>query len=205
MTRFLCVSILWFLVGCATLPPGQVTTADVQCIRKFKPTFKSDWYNASIDVIGKHLSGLVLFKVMPDSSHRVVFTNEAGIKFFDFGFQPDGKKITHQVIEQLDREMVVRTLQKDFELTLMNQVGMLVPRIYSQGEELFFSFPGKKETDAIISNRDCSKLLRIENGWKGKTKSVVQLFGEMEHAPDSILIEHYNFNMKIKLKRLIKE
>src|SRR5690349_10497852 len=87
------------LAGCASsyqdLKPVQ---ADPACLAKFKPVFKSTWYNASIDVVGKHLSGLLLFKTMADSTMRVVFTNEVGITFFDFEFAPNGHFKVKQVI-----------------------------------------------------------------------------------------------------------
>src|SRR5258706_1999072 len=75
------------LLSCASsyhdLQPVQ---GNASCLKKFRPVFHADWYNASVDVIGKHLSGLLLFKMMPDSSTRVVFTNEVGVTFFDFEF-----------------------------------------------------------------------------------------------------------------------
>src|SRR5688572_1834391 len=146
MIRFLCLSLL-VILGCdparPTLQPAQV---DVGCVKKLKPVFKSDLYNASIDVVGKHLSGLVLVKSMPDSSMRVVFTNEAGIKFFDFGFQPDGSFKAHQVIKQLNKKAVVKTLRQDFELVLMTRANRETPSAYANGSELKFGFAGKKDT-----------------------------------------------------------
>ena len=38
------------------------------------------------NVVGNHLSGLLLIKKMPDSSTRMVFSNEMGLGFFDFEF-----------------------------------------------------------------------------------------------------------------------
>jgi hypothetical protein len=68
----------------------QRSQEDVSCIQKFKPDFTNALYYTEVNVIGNHLSGLLLIKLMPDSSTRMVFSNEAGFKFFDFEFAKDG-------------------------------------------------------------------------------------------------------------------
>ena len=150
---------------------------------------------------GKHLSGLVLFKTMPDSSLRIVFTNEAGVKFFDFGFLPDGSFKAYSVIKQLNKKPVVKTLQQDFELILMRKVGRETPSIYHDGNHLKFGFEGKKNTDYVVTDMDCGRLIQLEkaNGNDSKTKAT--LFGQTS-TPDSILVKHLTFNMEIKLKKL---
>lgn len=206
MTRFLCLSILITILGCApvrtTLPTVQI---DITCIHKFKPVFQSDWYNTSVDVVGKHLSGLILFKHMPDGSVRVVFTNEAGVKFFDFGFRDDGTFTIYHIIKQLNKKPVVTALQKDFELLLLSEMGYKKPVSYQERNELKFAFAGKKETNYVVTNQDCSRLIRLEKGYGLEKKTAAFLYGQGQHAPDSMLVQHFNFNMTIKLRRLKKE
>src|SRR3954464_7870066 len=100
--------LLFILTGCASayhdLQPVQ---SDSLCIQKFKPSFRANWYSTTVDVVGKHISGLLLFKVMPDSSTRIVFTNEVGVSFFDFEFRNAGQFKVHQVIQQLDKKPVI--------------------------------------------------------------------------------------------------
>ncbi len=204
MRRFLYVSISVTVMSCAvSLPVRQPAKVDVECIKKFKPNFKSDLYNASVDVVGNHISGLVLFKTMTDSSKRVVFTNEAGVKFFDFGFETNGSVTTHQVIKKLNKKIVVRTLQNDFGLVLMTKVGKETPLAFHEGENLKFIFGNGKNADCIATNVDCSQLIRIEKG-ADKPQTIAHLFSDGIHVPDSILIKHLNFNMKIKLKHLVR-
>src|SRR5215207_2278735 len=88
--------------------------ANEDCIAKLTPfRLNTSWYHASVDVVGSHISGLLLIKHMPDSSMRVVFTNEAGVTFFDFGFN-DGNFKVHNIIGQLNKKPVIQTLRKDF-------------------------------------------------------------------------------------------
>jgi len=201
--RFLYGSILVLLLGCATANQSrQEVQAEVDCIKRFKPSFKSDLYNASVDVVGKHLSGLVLFKIMPDSSIRVVFTNEAGVKFFDFGFQRDGNFTAYHVMKKLNRKPVVKTLRSDFELVIMKYIEEQIPHVYLQGDNLEFAFAKDNEVKNVIADRNCHTLIRLEKGTKEKINTLAHLYNKGKQTPDSILIEHLNFNMKIKLKRL---
>ena len=62
----------------------QSAEADVNVLQKFKPNFTVALYNTTVDVVGNHLSGLLLIKKMPDSSTRMVFSNEMGFGFFEF-------------------------------------------------------------------------------------------------------------------------
>ena len=83
-----------------------------QCLQKFKPVIERALYNTSVDVTGKHISGLLLIKTMPDSSIRIVFSNEMGFSFFDFGFfTGNGFKVYH-IIPQMNKKAVIKTLRK---------------------------------------------------------------------------------------------
>jgi len=71
--------------------------------------------------IGKHkLSGLLLMKKVPDSSIRIIFTNEIGMKFFDFEFR-DGKFIIHYIFPSMNKKMLISLFRKDFTLILMHE------------------------------------------------------------------------------------
>lgn len=203
MMRFLYGSIFVLLLGCASaIQPRQEVRAAIDCIKQFKPSFKSDLYTASVDVVGRHLSGLVLFKIMPDSSIRIVFTNESGVKFFDFGIQKDGKFIAYHVIKKFNRKPVIKTLRNDFELVTMRYVEEQIPHVYLQRDNLEFAFAKDNEVKNVITDRNCNALIRLEKGSKEKINTLANLYNNGKQTPDSILIEHLNFNMKIKLKRL---
>lgn len=82
--RYLLLSnCLFILMGCSSAYKYlRATTGDVNSLQKFKPSFSVALYNTQVDVMGNHLSGLLLIKKMPDSSVRMVFSNEIGFKFF---------------------------------------------------------------------------------------------------------------------------
>lgn len=184
----------------------QTTGPDVECAAKLAPTFlKTSWYNASIDVVGKHISGLLLIKNMPDSTKRVVFTNEAGVTFLDFGFSDSGDFKVYTVIRQLDKKPVIQTLRKDFELImgLPFKKGGYTRSV--AGEEVYFAAVQKKETAYFITSKDCASLQRLEWGASRKKKVSVVLPGSAYPSPDRIELIHHTFNMQIKLTRIQKE
>ena len=84
-------SSLFILFSCSSAYKGlQKTTGDINTVQKFKPAITVALYKTEVNVIGNYLSGLLLIKKMPDSSTRMLFSNEMGFKFFDFEFSKDG-------------------------------------------------------------------------------------------------------------------
>ena len=201
MIRFLLLSAILILLGCTTSRPAlRSSTGDVKCIQKFIPELKSEWYNTSVDVLDNHLSGLLLFKKLDDQSQRIVFTNEAGIKFFDFGFMADGTFKVYQALQRINKKAVINTFRKDFELLLLNKAKLSIPKAYEAGAEKIFAFETGKEADYVVVTEDCSQLLRLEK-WGKKKMAEITFFGAAA-VPDSITIRHFNFRMSIKMKKI---
>ena len=99
-------SSLIFLLSCAPAQKAmQAATADVSVIQKFKPAFTVALYSTTVNVVGNHLSGLLLIKKMPDSSTRMVFSNEMGLTFFDFEFTPEGNFKVYSIIKKMIKNL----------------------------------------------------------------------------------------------------
>jgi hypothetical protein len=204
--RSLLFSLCVLLAGCKSeyklLRP---VAADQSCVKKLSPKgINSSWFTASIDVVGKHLSGLLFVKKMDDKSYRVVFTNEIGVEFFDFGFDASGAFKVYDVIPQLDKKAVINTLRKDFEL-MLGLPFRGTPEAFEQGDEIYYRYNQKKEAAYFITDRDCASLQRMELGSSRKKKVTVMLSGNELEAPDSVSIHHHIFGMDIRLKKLVKE
>ena len=203
--RFFLYSILLFF-GCASdykaLRPAP---ADVSCaLSKFNPAVKNAWYTASVDVVGKHLSGLLLIKQMEDSSHRVVFTNEAGLTFFDFQYgRGEGFKVI-QIIPQLKKNVVINLLKRDFELVLGKPFQNADFEAWSTPDERFFGHRQKNETVYFITDKECASLQRFEVGSRRKRKVSVRFGGVRGTDANSIRIDHHTFEMVINLKKIIR-
>jgi hypothetical protein len=204
---FLRFSILaGMLLGCSAdySRLSRAASGD-SCASRLVPFhMETAWYNASVEVVGKHISGLLLIKNMPDSTQRVVFTNEAGVTFFDFAFAGEAFTV-HSIVSQLDKKAVIKTLRKDFALMLgiPFRSGGYTP--FRSADEIYFGVAEKKETAYFITTKDCAYLRRLEWGTPRKRIVSVHLSGSGYPSPDRIEVEHHTFNMQIKLTRIRTE
>jgi hypothetical protein len=198
---------LVLLMGCASdYRHLQAVGPDSTCTDKIAPLYiTTSWYNASVDVVGKHLSGLLLIKNMPDSSKRVVFTNEAGVTFFDFGFAGQGDFKVYNVVSQLNRKAVIETLRKDFELILCLPFRNRLYDRFVAGDEIYFGVRQKSETAYFITSKDCASLQRLEWGTARKRMVSITTPGSGYPSPETIALVHLNFDMQIKLTRIQRE
>jgi hypothetical protein len=197
------ISMLFAVTGCTTLYSGlQKTAADPGCLQKFKPVFTSALYNAHIDVTDKHLSGLLVIKKMPDSSTRLVFSNEMGFTFFDFEFSKAGAFKIYRIVEQMNKKPVIRTLKKDFEIVLMQQQqGSAVYAL--QGEGLVYTaYPQAQGVYYYITDSLCRQLIKMQRASKKKVVMEAIASGYKNGTPDTIGISHKNFNFEIGLRKL---
>lgn len=203
MRCLLFVSML-FLSSCAPAVYKKLQQSDgaPSCIQKFKPTIQRALFQTSVDVVGNHLSGVLVIKQMPDSSTRIVFTNEVGYTFFDFEFSKDGAFTVHSIISKMDKEAVKKTLRKDFELVLMNRLNPASGRAFTKSGENYYAFSDGEDVFYYITNADCSQLLRMERG-NTKKKVLEATRGALKDGiPEFVNIQHKNFNFTINLKRI---
>ena len=180
----------------------QSAPGNVSGLQKFKPAITVALYNAQVDVVGNHLSGLLIIKKMPDSSTRMVFSNEIGFKFFDFEFAADGNFKVYSVIKQMNKRSVLKTLRKDFELILMERLDSSKVSVHTNNGLIYYVFPQSKGYNYYITDSTGDKLIRMERA--SKTKTVVEAFMEnyINGIPDTISISHKTFNFTIGLKRI---
>lgn len=205
MRYLLLSSLVLLFASCTSVYSGlQKSHSNADCILRFKPKFERVLYSTTVDVIGKHLSGVLLIKQMPDSSTRMVFTNEVGFKFFDFEFASNGDFKVYYILKQMDKKAVKKTLRRDFELVLMQHLDLSSSSsFYDSSLHLnYFKFPRQKGSFYYITDASCEHLLRMEKSSKRKpfVKAIMQQYSA--EVPDTIGISHTNFNFTIGLKRL---
>lgn len=172
------------------------------CLNSSVPKFNSELYATSIDVVGHHLSGLLLIKTMPDSSQRVVFTNESGISFFDFEWNANGFK-AHHVMKKLNRKIIVNALRKDIELVVFPAVLKKTFGV-SLNESNVFNGSRKKESLKSKASERCLSIESTEVFGKKSKLVDCRFFPRDKNIPDSVAIAHHNFNMNIALKRIVR-
>jgi hypothetical protein len=203
MRYLLLGSCLFILYGCSPVYKNlQAATGNVNQLYKFSPDFKNALYKAEIDVTSHHLSGLLLIKTLPDSSIRMVFTNEMGFKFFDFEFKPGGDFKVYYVVKQMDKKPVIKTLKKDFELIILSRQNTGSAVLKKDAHQLYYIFPKQKGTFCYITDLACTKLITMEiaSPHKPIVKAIMKNY--KDGIPDTIGITHTNFHFTIGLKMI---
>ena len=100
--------VLFLISFCLACSPGkysklnriQSKTIDSNDLPSlFKNVNPAPLYKTEVNLYGNKFGGLLLIKAMQDSSYRIVFTTETGIKLFDFepklGFTFGWRVTTH--------------------------------------------------------------------------------------------------------------
>ena len=140
---------------------------------------------------------------MPDGSHRVVFTNEAGVTFLDFEFKKDNTFEVKKILSQLDKKAVIETLRKDFYLILGLPFQQEL-QAWTNQQELNFGVMINGERYFLVTDEACADLKRLEIGSRSKQKVTVNFSGNVKR-PDRIQVNHHTFAMKMDLTRLEKD
>ena len=207
LSRMRCLllsSCLLLFIGCSpAYKQMQALPADGRPLQKFKPAFTVTLYNTKVDVVGNHLSGLLMIKKMADSSTRLVFSNEMGFTFFDFEFTPSGKFKVYSIIDKMNKRAVIKTLRKDFELVLMNNLRNPSTIRKSNGL-LYYVYPQSSGFNYYITDSTNKELVRMERASKRKTVVEAVMKNYIKGIPDTISITHKNFSFTIGLKRIVR-
>ncbi len=182
--------------------PDSYRETEVNGLQYFKPTFAVALYNTTVDVAGNHLSGLLLIKKMPDSSTRLVFSNEMGFTFFDFEFAADGTFKVYSIIKKMNKKSVIKTLQHDFELVLMNNLDNSKAFVKTNGALSYYIFPQSKGFNYYITNQKGDELVRMERVSNKKIIVEAIMKNYINGIPDTISITHKTFEFNIGLKRI---
>ena len=198
-------SCLFLLLACSPVHKQmQKASTSINSLYPFKPAFTVALYKATVNVVGNHLSGLLLIKKMPDSSTRLVFSNEMGLTFFDFEFAAGGKFKVHSIIKKMDKRPVIKTLQHDFELVLMSCLDSTNASVRTVNGLNYFIFPQKKGYNYYITNTAGNELLRMERASNKKIIVEAVMRNYIKGMPDTIGISHKTFEFNIGLKRIEK-
>ncbi len=177
------------------------TEAATSCLQLLHAEFKTVLYNGHINVVGNHLSGLLLFKQTGIDSIRVVFSTEMGIKFFDFEFTPSGFKVIY-CIDKLNKKVVLNQLEKDLGLLLFQNLNKNNINYYKGDNEIYMEQAAGKSATYYVADTTCAKIKRIEDVYKGKPKVKIHLTEINGGMPDSVYIDHKNYEFNISLKQI---
>ncbi len=198
--------LLIFLSCTSVFKDLHKTTGDINTVKKFKPAFTVALYKTEVNVMGNYLSGLLLIKKMPDSSTRMLFSNELGFKFFDFGFTKDGGFTVYHILEKMNRKAIIKTLRKDFQLLLMEPMDTSKSYIRrDNNQNNYYIFPQSKGFNYYVTDSSNNELISMERASKSKPVVTAIVKNYNKGLPDTIGITHHKFDFTIGLKRIEKE
>lgn len=202
--RFLIsLSLFSFNISCNQYRNLKRTPPEINCIEKFKPVFMREEYKTSVDIIGKHISGLLLIKYMTDSSTRIVFTNELGLSFFDFGFSQDDGFVVFHIVPQMNHPALIKTLRKDFELIMFRNMDRNKSYNLIDSPVIYHAFPQKNGVNYYITDEQCNRLIKMQRSSNKKPIMEASFFDNLPgKSPDSISIRHLNFKFSIYLRKI---
>ena len=140
---------------------------------------------------------------MSDNSTRILFTNEMGFPFFDFGFGADSGFTVYQITPDMNKKYLIKTLRKDFELILFRNMDNSSSFELRDSLLMYHAYPQPKGINYYITDIPCGQLVKMQRASKKKPVVEASFPGNSyENEPDSILIRHLNFNFTITLKKI---
>ena len=159
-------------------------------------------YKAKINVYNHKFGGILIIKKTGEQKYRVVFTTEFGNKLFDFLYH--GETFAKNfIIDDLDKKLIVKTLQKDFKLLISEK--SKVQEKYDINNDEVFKTNTDNRSNFYFFNKKTHTLDKIVSTSKSKEKVVI-LFAEIgDGIANRISINHQNINLKIELEKFAKD
>jgi hypothetical protein len=200
MKNLLFVSIFVFFTACypavykgfKPLSNPQHTTTEINY-----PAFDSTIiWNTSFELYNNYFSGLLAIKPANDTTYRMIFTNQIGMKFFDV--QISRKQfIIHHCFSALQRKAFLQMLENDFRLLLFPE--MENPRsVLSDKNFLLY----KTSKNNYLVSKHKRKLVRIEKTGIINRKLQLDFCDYKNKLPQKIYIKHYNIKFRITMTAL---
>lgn len=171
----------------------------------FGENFNSFLFKTNIRVYGKDFSGLLVTKQMQPNDYRVIFTTELGMKLFDFEFK-DTAFTLHYCVPQFNKPTLLKTIQKDIQLLLMNDIKTETFEVYTNPKDScsVYRLKDNKLYNYYFVDQSNKHLVKIEHSKKNTKKTTFSLNNYSDNFPSTILIQHHDIKLKIELNLLKK-
>lgn len=193
------ISLLSFCCSVALFPGYEKSTEkkEHQPVLLLTDDSKSMLFNTQIDLFKNHYSGLTVIKKFSDTSHRVVFVTEMGLKIFDIELFEKGVYKVHFIPEWMNKKPLIKTLANDFGLLTkdnFSSAGLL----QKNGKDILKMKENRNKKFYFIEDNKVGEILQV----KGVSKKVNVDFYRTENEVDSVKINHYNIKLSIQLSRI---
>ena len=200
--------LLLFIASCMAPYKGLKEQSASSSVFEYKPHFQRVLYRCIVDgrfIFKKfHLSGLLFFKELENGTKRAVFQNEMGVAFFDMQWDKDGNFQLKQIMPQLDKEAVVKTLRKDLEMLMMIGFDKKTEKMFSVNGGNGQLYRLNRDKGFVYYSVEGQRLSKIENTDNRKAIVSVNISGKHSNAtmPDTVNYIHHKANFTISLTKI---
>ncbi len=207
MRNLLLSSILLFLLaGCTLGHYGRLKEeATTSSIPKpiFGDNFNSFLFKTNISIYNKDVSGLLVTKQMSAQDYRIIFTTELGMKLFDFEFK-DTSFTLHYCVPQFNRPALLKTIQHDIAILLMNNLVGKPANDFTDRNNLFAikRIQFDNMYNYYFTEKVTNHIVKIEHSKKKVKKVVLSLNDYKDEFPTNVVIKHCDIKLKIELNLL---
>jgi hypothetical protein len=210
MRNLLLSSIILAVSGChyghyKRLKPRAAAVGKISVELKpvFQDSFNSFLFKTNMSLYSRDFSGLLIAKQIEPKDYRVVFTTELGMKLFDFEFR-DTTFTLHYCAPQFNRPIILKTIQKDIEILLMNDITNVQMLTDKQGLYTIYKKAIDKNYNYYFIENASRNLVKIEHARNQKKKIIYTLNNYLDNFPNHVEIRHTDIKLKIELNLLRK-
>jgi hypothetical protein len=164
--------------------------------------FEKVLYKAVLDIKDNHLTGILLAKKTSDTSLRVVFSNEMGMRFFDIEFFGENEKI-HYMFPSMDKKMFVSILADDLKMIFTEDFTIKEFEREQREETVQYETESDRGELLYTVDRETSRIMNISTNGKKVKKTIINFkYGE-DLTPKGVAIENPFIGLKMQMN-LIK-
>ena len=147
----------------------RITPANLQPVI---PPTNAVKYKATIDVLNKHFTGLIVLKQTNDDTKHLVFVTELGMRMFDFEMKGDSLKPVF-VFDALNKPKLINALVQDFRaILLIDWFNKTVELATKSDKEVLHLKSGKHHLFMLRDTANYVTELRVFNKHKKETITV---------------------------------
>lgn len=207
--RFLKISLLFILIfslfqGCSSWNTAlnNEKFRSWEEVKTLAPLEKNDQvkiYEAKMHFFSNELDGLLIIKKQGENHLRIAFTSKIGPRFFDIELK-NGEFIRHYVMEYMDKNMLMGTLENDFKLLFLQIESNQEPkyRIKNQQEHIKLKYNKSNVIVKVpVGSKSVSKVIQKRNGF---TKVVIHY--DHQKTGETIALKHKRLKISMELKAL---
>lgn len=165
--------------------------------------FEKALFKGSLDIREHHLTGLLFIKKTSDSSFRIIFNNEIGMKYFDLELFREDYKV-HYCFPSLSRKSLLKILETDFRILLTGNLldvkkNSLMESTTDTSVYKIISTSGKY---LVTFDNLTSRIMEISSVHKMMRKTRVRFTLSDGIIPKKINIQNPMIKLSFKLTRL---